>query len=271
MIERLTSHNEAAALEFLERRPHERVVITHLVLYGSAHARNSIGVTAGDGGVRGVGYFGNEILLAGDASAAPEFAEFSKSVRRNGQRMIVGPQATVTSFWPLIAGGQKPPRLVRERQFVMRLDREHLRRSSVPVRVRTARASEASLVAENSAQMILGELGYDPRTTRAEFNAGIREMIARERWWVGESDGHICFYCNVGAWDRHTAQLQGVWSPPAARGRGLATASLAAICDRLLDFSPSLSLFVNDFNEAAIALYRRVGFEYVADYKSLIF
>ncbi|HEY1428116.1 MAG TPA: GNAT family N-acetyltransferase, partial [Candidatus Tumulicola sp.] len=81
----------------------------------------------------------------------------------------------------------------------------------------------------------------------------------------------LCFFCNVGAWCRHTAQLQGVWTPPDLRGHGYAAASLAAICERLLDFSPSLSLFVNDFNESAVALYRRVGFEYVADYKSLIF
>ncbi len=96
-------------------------------------------------------------------------------------------------------------------------------------------------------------------------------MIARERWWVGETDGRLCFFCNVGAWCRRTAQLQGVWTPPDSRGHGYAAASLAAICERLLDFSPSLSLFVNDFNEPAVALYRRVGFEFVADYKSLIF
>ncbi len=84
MIERLSTHNEAAALEFLERRPHERVVVAHLVLYGSAHARNSIAVTSEGGEVRGVGYFGNEILLAGDESTAPAFASFSKSLRRNG-------------------------------------------------------------------------------------------------------------------------------------------------------------------------------------------
>ncbi len=119
--------------------------------------------------------------------------------------------------------------------------------------------------------MIVGELGYDPRKARSEFSAGIREMIARERWWVGEYDGRLCFFCNVGAWCRETAQLQGVWSPPDLRGRGLAGASLAAICEKLLDFSPSLSLFVNDFNESAIALYRRVGFAHVADYQSLIF
>jgi hypothetical protein len=270
-IERLSTANESSALEFLERRPYERVVIAHLVMYGSPHARNSIALALDASGVRGVGFFGNEILLSGDEATAQAFADFAAGFRRNGQRMIVGPQATVASFWPRIAAGRIPPRIVRERQLVMRVERESLRPSSLPVRVRLARPAEASIVAENSAQMIVGELGYDPRKARAEFSGGIREMIARERWWVGEYDGRLCFFCSVGAWCRETAQLQGVWSPPDLRGRGLATASLTAICEKLLDFSPSLSLFVNDFNESAIAMYRRVGFSYVADYQSLIF
>ncbi|HEY1429976.1 MAG TPA: DUF4081 domain-containing protein, partial [Candidatus Tumulicola sp.] len=196
MIERLSTQNEAAALEFLEQRPHERVVIAHLVLYGSAHARNSIAVESEGGRVRGVGYFGNEILIAGDESTAPAFASFSKSLRRNGQRMIVGPQATVSAFWPLVAAGQKSPRLVRERQYVMRVDRQLLRPQSAQVRVRTARPAEAAVVADNSAQMITSELEYDPRKARAEFGAQVREMIARERWWVGETAGRLCFFCN---------------------------------------------------------------------------
>jgi len=59
--------------------------------------------------------------------------------------------------------------------------------------------------------------------------------------------------------------------PTALRGRGLATASLAAICNRLLETTPTLSLYVNDFNEAAIALYRRVGFDHVGDFQTLLF
>jgi predicted GNAT family acetyltransferase len=54
------------------------------------------------------------------------------------------------------------------------------------------------------------------------------------------------------------------------RGRGYATRGLAAICDHLLDEHPSLSLYVNDFNAPAIALYERVGFERVGTFASII-
>ncbi len=96
-------------------------------------------------------------------------------------------------------------------------------------------------------------------------------MVERDRWWVGESDGQLCFFCSIGPWCDRTAQLQGVWTPPELRRRGLATGALAAICDRLLEFSPTLSLHVNDFNQPAIALYRRVGFEHESDYQTMLF
>jgi predicted GNAT family acetyltransferase len=96
-------------------------------------------------------------------------------------------------------------------------------------------------------------------------------MIEEQLWWVGESLGRLCFFCNIGPWCPKTVQLQGIWTPPEYRGRGLATAALSAICDRLLDDSPELSLYVNDFNEPAIALYRRLGFEVVSEFRTLLF
>ena len=137
--------------------------------------------------------------------------------------------------------------------------------------MRIARAEDSAETVNASAQMIEHELEYDPRRTSPEFTAGVRAMIERERWWVGERDGRLCFFCSVGPQCDVTAQLQGIWVPPDLRGRGFATASLAAICARLLGNVPTLSLYVNDFNERAIALYRRVGFEHVADFQTLLF
>jgi uncharacterized protein len=185
--------------------------------------------------------------------------------------MIVGPRATVRRFWELVRGRHAPPRIVRERQLVMAIDRPRLRPYERNVVVRHARPDEWAVVVDHSAQMIEQELDYDPRRDAPDFSASVRYMIEHERWWVGQWCDRLCFFCNIGPWCRKTAQLQGIWTPPELRGKGLATASLAAICDRLLDASPTLSLHVNDFNEDAIALYRRVGFEHVSDYQTLLF
>ena len=153
----------------------------------------------------------------------------------------------------------------------MELERGDLNAYDRSVVGRKARIDEWMLVADNSAMMIAQELEYDPRRSSPEFTTNVRAMIDRGLWWVGESYGRLCFFCNVGPWSPQTAQLQGIWTPPELRGKGLATAALSAVCERLLTMSPSLSLYVNDFNEKAIALYDRVGFTTVAEFQTILF
>lgn len=254
----------------MARAPYENVFLAHLVRYErAASARNGLFAAVADGKIAGVAAFGRQLVLAADPPALRAFADLAE--RRRGERMIVGPRAAVGAFWNLVRDRRPSPRLIRERQLVMALDAAHLRPAGDAARVRKARAADWTGVVEASAQMIEHELEYDPRRTLPEFAAGVRAMIEAERWWVGESAGRLCFFCSIGPWCDVTTQLQGIWVPPELRGRGLATASLAAICARLLRIVPTLSLYVNDFNEPAIALYRRVGFTHVGDFQTLLF
>jgi len=59
---------------------------------------------------------------------------------------------------------------------------------------------------------------------------------------------------------------------PAHRGRGMGTAGTAAVVEyALAAIAPVVSLYVNDFNTAARAAYRRVGFDEVGQYASVLF
>lgn len=220
--------------------------------------------------VCGVAFFGRQIVLASrDEHVTAVFAELGRA--HHGEKMLVGPRTTVEQYWSHVSQWHVKPRVVRERQYVMKLDRAHLRAYPKTVLARKARIDEWTAVADNSALMIAQELEYDPLRSSPEFTSNVRAMIDRGLWWVGESLGRLCFFCNVGPWSPHTAQLQGIWTPPDLRGKGLATAALGAICDRLLAMTPTLSLYVNDFNTPAIALYQRVGFETVSEFKTLLF
>jgi predicted GNAT family acetyltransferase len=161
--------------------------------------------------------------------------------------------------------------LVRESQPVLAVDAASLRGNRSGVTVRKARPSEWESVAHNSAKMIEHELKYDPRSFASEFNSNVRMMIDRGLWWVGEHEGKLVFFCNAGPRSDRTLQLQGIWTPQPMRGRGFATASLYGVCAELIKEIPSISLYVNSFNTAAIALYDRIGFRRVGEFKTLLF
>jgi len=269
---RLTSAHEREALAFLAREPYANVFLTYLVLFDlSTLTRNAIYVALDErDAITGVGYFARQVVFATDDEATVEaFARLSMSHR--GEKMIVAPRDAVVKYWSLVGRSHPRPRAIRDRQYVMMLDRSMLKPYEHTVFARRARIEEWTAVADNSAAMIALELEYDPMRTSPEFTSNVRTMIDRGLWWVGESLGRLCFFCNVGPWSPETAQLQGIWTPPELRGKGLATAALGAICDRLLELTPSLSLYVNDFNTKAIALYERVGFKTVSEFQTILF
>jgi uncharacterized protein len=269
--ERLSPAYERDALAFLSLSPYANVFLTYLILFDqSPMTRGAIHVALDGARVTGVAYFGRQVALAAEnADTVAAFARIGASHR--GEKMIVGPRREIAQYWGLVRNRHEPPRLVRDRQYVMMLDRPALQPYEKTVIARRARIDEWPAVADNSAAMISVELDYDPMRSSPEFTANVRTMIDRGLWWVGESLGRLCFFCNVGPWSPLTAQLQGIWTPPELRGKGLATAALSAICERLFDMTPTLSLYVNDFNEKAIALYDRAGFTTVAEFQTILF
>lgn len=265
--ERLSSVNARAVLEYLAVSPYENVFLTYLVIEAPPVMKRDIRVIFDEHRVAAVGYFGRQIVL----TSQPEAVALLAAARNDSEeRAIVGPRATVSSYWNLVGPSHRPPRLVRARQPVMALAASALQRSQIRIAVRPARDDEWRAVAENSAAMIEAELETDPRED-PDFEPSIRKMIRLRLWWVGERDGRLCFFCNIGAWSPHTAQLQGIWTPPELRNRGIASSALAGICEELLRVFPTLSLYVNDFNLQAMRLYSRLGFKETGELQTILF
>jgi uncharacterized protein len=265
--ERLTNANVRAVLEYLAASPYENVFLTYLVIEAPPAMKRDLRIIFDERRVAGVGYFGRQVVLASDAAAISLLAA---SGNRADVRAIVGPSTTVSAYWNLVRSHYRPARLVRERQPVLALAATALQPSQSHVAVRPARDDEWRAVAENSAAMIAVELETDPRED-PDFDVTIRRMIRLRLWWICEDEGRLCFFCNVGAWSPQTAQLQGIWTPPDLRNRGIATSALAAICRELLRVFPTLSLYVNDFNLPALRLYRSLGFKEAGELQTILF
>lgn len=271
-VQRLVRAHERAALAYLSGAPYDNVFLSWLIAADrSSSTRAALYVYVdSQAQIRGAAFFGRQVVIAAeDDEVIAAFAAMAPSYRF--ERMIVGPRRIVERYWEHVRAWHPPPRITRESQPVLAVDRESLRGDRDGVTVRRARPSEWESVAHNSAKMIEHELEYDPRSFAAEFNANVRMMIDRGLWWVGERDGELCFFCNAGPRSPQTLQLQGIWTPPKLRGRGFAAAALYGICEELLSDVPTLSLYVNGFNAAALRLYDRVGFRQVGEFRTLLF
>ena len=265
----LLAERNAEALALLERDPYLNVYLSYVLERDALSRRSLVGAFL-DNVLIGLAYLGRQIVLAGEEPAAEAFAAYAAGMPR--PKAITAPMGLVEIFWDRLPDWHRAARLIRERQPVMAVDAATLQiRNDALVRVRRATLADLKIVSENSAEMIAGELESDPRKHGREFTANIAAMIESELWWIGEYAGEPAFFCHIGAWSQHTAQMQGIWTVPHLRGKGVARAAFSAISARLLEIVPSLSLYVNDFNTAAIALYRSLGYRTVGEFRTILF
>ena len=135
-----------------------------------------------------------------------------------------------------------------------------------------ARAEDYALLYDTGAALREEELAEDPRVADPQAYARRVEEECRDGYtwlWV-EADG-LRFRASISAATIDAAQVSGVYTPPEQRGHGYATRGLAELCTRLFERSRVVCLFVNDFNEPALALYRRLGFRVIANWASAFY
>jgi ribosomal protein S18 acetylase RimI-like enzyme len=257
----------ALGLEALDRNPVRDVFIASRILHDGA--LTSLGPSplwgAFDDGRRlhGLLHVGPNLVPAVDDQRACEaLAAAAGGVYPT--RMVVGERATVEHLWSMIGPSYPPPREVRRRQFVYAIEPERLVHdpdAKAPGLARLAERSDEDRVLRLSAAMYTEEMGENPMARDPDgYRRRVRMLTARGWTYVYEVRGELQFKMDVGCASDRTAQIQGVFVPPEHRGRGLGTTAMAACCALAFDRHPNLSLYVNDFNAPAIALYERIGF-----------
>jgi len=228
----------------------------------------------GYGGARLLGacYAGANLIPVGtDPEALHSFAE---RALRNGRRCssIVGPVQAVTPLWARLERGWGPARAIRAQQPLLQIGSEPT--VAPDPAVRRVRPDELEILLPASIAMFTEEVGVSPigRDGGALYRARVRDVIAAGRAFAHIEDGRVLFKAELGAVCRQACQVQGVWVDPAYRARGLGSAGMAAVVRAALrEIAPVVSLYVNDFNDAAKAAYARVGFAQVGTFMSVMF
>jgi predicted GNAT family acetyltransferase len=217
-------------------------------------------------------YAGANLVPVGATPAAA--AAFAGRARLQGRRCssIVGPAEAVGQMWELLRPYWSQPREIRDAQPVMSIAGKP--KAAPDPWLRRVRPDELDVLLPASVAMFTEEVGVSPvgPDGGAAYRARVAELIALGRAFARIEDGQVLFKAEIGAVTPHACQVQGVWVRPELRGQGLGVAGMAAVVNEALrSVAPVVSLYVNDFNTPARAVYQKVGFTEVGTLTSVLF
>lgn len=208
-------------------------------------------------------------------AATPEsVAAFASRARMTPRRCssIVGPSHAVLDFYRSVESTWGTARDVRAHQPMLAITGEPLVQPHPQVRAATIDDIEAVFPA--SVAMFTEELGVSPLVPDggAAYRRRVATLINQGRAFVLIDDGQVVFKAEIGVVADGVAQIQGVWVEPSHRGHHLSESGMAAVVEQTRRrFAETVSLYVNDYNLAAMAAYRRVGFQQVGEFATVLF
>lgn len=198
---------------------------------------------------------------------------FAGRAKRGAFSSLFGPAEAVLGIWERLEGTGWRARHVRPCQPLYAID--HCPTLPPDPLVQRGSIEDLDAVLPASIAMFTEEVGYSPVAGDggAAYRRRVSELLRDGRTFVRRAaDGQVVFKADLGSVSPVVAQVHGVWVDPAFRGRGLAAPAMAAVVAATVrEVAPVVSLYVNDYNTRALAAYRRVGFERVGTFATVLF
>lgn len=260
----------------LERRPLENLyflsVLDHYGANLPALEGRAVVLLDTGGRVLGAADCGRNLVFdlveATDHRTLKRLVEEAARIER-GRHALVGRRELIGRFVELYRRGGARVLTVRD-QILYAVGREQLRGES-DSSVRPARSGELDLVLRAHAAMCLEDLGHDQVADNPEgYRRYFRQLIDQHRVWVVVAGRHLVFKAESGVESKAGAQVEGVYTDPGFRRRAFARGGLVRVCRDLLARVPRVTLYVNEHNRAAIALYEGMGFRKVCDWRTVV-
>jgi predicted GNAT family acetyltransferase len=224
------------------------------------------------GSLRSFVYLGANLCVVNSTPEA--LTAFSSFLRRRSRvsSAIVGYRDDVLPLWSSIESVWGPCREVRPNQPLLVVATDPLVQAAP--RLRQATLPDLDRLMQPSVDMFTEEVGVSPIAggRGPAFRARIAASILEGRTYLQTDGDRVVFKAEVGAVGGQCAQVQGVWLTPELRGQGLAAGCIASLVTAVReDHAPRVSLYVNDHNMAAYRAYRRVGFQQVGTFATVLF
>ncbi|MSS46503.1 GNAT family N-acetyltransferase [Cutibacterium sp. WCA-380-WT-3A] len=162
------------------------------------------------------------------------------------------------------------PREVRASQPLLELQEPS--RVGPDPRVAVATMGHFQAYFQAAVAMYTEEVGVSPIESSGGYMRHMRALLQQGHCFaIVDDDGTVRWKSDVGVSWRSYCQIQGVWLDPAWRGKGLADAAMTAVAHLCRRRYESVSLYVNDFNTRALAMYDTVGFRQVGEMATVLY
>jgi len=262
------------ALALCARDPAGNVFVASRIEDGalSSHPGSLLGYRV-DGSLAGMCWASANIVpVECDDDAIEAVAARIRRWRRQAASLF-GPSTQVEGLWRHLSPSWGPPRSVRASQPLMSTStRPSALGIASDANVRVARVDEVDIVLPAAAAMFTDEIGYPPFSGSSRGYRILIEALVRKGhtflWRVGDE---VLFKADVGSVALGAAQIQGVWLAPRLRGQGRSVSLMAAATELVMDtVAPQATLYVNDFNHPARAVYRTLGFTEVGTFTTVL-
>ncbi|AJT42779.1 GNAT family N-acetyltransferase [Psychromicrobium lacuslunae] len=272
----LTDPDTELLRELVDRDPIANVFMaSQLEHYGSA--------VPGLLGVQTIGYFddagqllaacwvgSNVIPIEMSAELAPHFGEYLSALGRK-HASIYGPADAVLGIFQRMHSNGARAAEVRACQPLMAIDQDS--QLSATPELRVSEMADFDRILPAAAAMFEEEVGYSPYSAGEDFYRRRVASLIRQGHSFSHLDGagEVIFKADLGAVSQAVSQVQGVWLRPELRGRGLSHGYMAAVVRLARRLTPTVSLYVNDYNRRAYASYQKVGFKRVGTFATVLF
>jgi predicted GNAT family acetyltransferase len=277
-VRRLGERDRARVLAHLEREPLKNVFLISKICDEGLGVLTPFLEILLDGRTIVVAAAGSNIVLAAEQSGDPAILEMALAMLAdvvvtgyNPVRAIIAEAELVERLWKKLASRLDPPTVVRLNQPVYVIEHSELAVAGDLINMRYATMNDLDALVPACAAMHREEVGIDPLARDAvAYRQRIRELISQRRSVVRLVGRRIAFKCEYSAVTKDYIQLMGVWTDPELRRRGYAREGLIELCAHIRRLEKGVTLFVNDFNRPARALYESIGFHPAGANRALI-
>ena len=256
------------ALEFCRSKPTQTLYLASWItekLYDHPCARPGwlLGEFDQNHKIVGLAYISETGILFPVLHSDQSFEQIEAIARANPGmlRVILGSKTLIDSLWPRLEKQGLRARL-NHQQLMYVVDRPSFKPSEEPLRLRLATEGDLGELVTASAAMAKEESKDDAQARNPlRFKDRIQTRLKKKRDFIYSSEGCLSFKASVSAMAEQGGQLEGIYTAPQFRRKGLARNGTSYVTQWVLDRADRAMLLVNDENTSARKIYESLGYQ----------